>query len=187
MEEELQFCLSAAKESMENAIAHLKGELSKIRAGKASSSMVESVKVDYYGSQTPLSQVANISTPDARSIMIQPWEKNIIDVISKAIVAAKLGFNPSNDGGVIHINVPPLTEERRKELVKRAKSEGETGKVSLRTARKEGNDFLKQLEKDGLSEDQAKKGEEQIQAMINSYNTQIDQILKEKEADILTV
>ena len=187
MEEEIKFCLQNTKEEMEKSLSHLHVELSKIRAGKASTNMVDSVKVDYYGSETPLNQVANISTPDAKTIVIQPWEKAMIDPISKAIVSANLGFNPSNDGTVIHINVPPLTEERRRELVKRAKNEGEHAKVSVRNHRKEANDYLKSLLKEHISEDSIKNAENLVQQYTDDFSHKIDEALNQKEQDILTV
>lgn len=187
MDEELKFYLEETKDAMQKAIDHLYKELSKIRAGKANPSMVEGVKVDYYGSETPLNQVANVSTPDAKTIMIQPWEKTMIDPISKAIMDANLGFNPSNDGNVIHINVPALTEERRRDLVKKAKAEGESCKVSIRTIRKDTNDTIKQLQKDGLSEDMSKTGEGEVQKMTDAFSAKTDEAINQKEKDIMTV
>ena len=187
MDDEIKFCLDNSKEEMRKSLDHLAFELSKIRAGRASANMVDSVKVDYYGSETPLSQVANVSTLDARSIMIQPWERSLIDAITKAIMNAKLGFNPSNDGTVIHISVPPLTEERRRILVKRAKVEGEHAKVSVRNHRKDANDFLKDLQKEGVSEDLIKNAEKEIQHFTDDFSHKIDLALDEKEKDILTV
>lgn len=179
--------LDEAKELMDKAISHLNVELSKIRAGKAHPSMLDTVKVDYYGSMTPLKQVANVSTPDARTITVQPWEKPMLDAISTAITNSNLGLNPQNNGEVIIINVPPLTEERRRDLTKRVRAEGEHAKVSVRNARKEANDFIKSAEKDGLSEDMAKTGEAKVQDLTNSYTEKVDAILKSKEEDIMTV
>lgn len=187
MNEEVQFYIDEAKESMEKALHHLQLELGKLRAGKASPAMVESVKVEYYGSPTPLSQVANVSTSDARTITIQPWEKNIIGAIEKAIINANLGLNPSNDGAVIRINVPPLTEERRRELVKKTKGEGEQAKVSIRNIRRDANEAIKKLQKDGLPEDMAKDGEGRVQQITDKYIARVDEILAVKEKEIMTV
>lgn len=173
--------------SMKKAIDHLESELKKIRAGKAHPSMLDSVMVDYYGSMTPLKQVANVSTPDPKTISVQPWEKAMLDPIATAIINANLGLNPQNNGEVIMINVPVLTEERRRDLVKRAKAEGEHAKVSIRNARKEANDMIKDLEKDGLSEDEAKRAEQKIQDLTNSHSDKVDYVLDLKEKDIMTV
>ncbi len=187
MEEEIEFILDATKESMVKAITHMEKNLTKIRAGKASPSMVDTVFVDYYGSQTPMSQVANVGTMDARTLTIQPWEKAMLEPIERAIINSNLGLNPQNNGEMILINVPQLTEERRRELVKQAKSESEDAKVSVRNARKDGNDEVKKLEKDGLSEDRAKDIEAEIQKLTDSYSQRIDTILEAKEADIMKV
>jgi ribosome recycling factor len=184
MNEEIQLILDAAKEHMQDAIEHLKRELANIRAGKASPMMLKGVHVDYYGSQTPLAQVANINTPDAQTISVQPWEKNMIPEIEKGIMVANLGFNPMNNGESVIINVPPLTEERRKELVKAAKAEAESDKVSVRNARKEANNDIK---KSDASEDEQKNAEITVQEMTDKFIKQIDEILKVKEAEIMTV
>ena len=184
MEEDIQLVLDSTKDSMDNAIKHLNKQLNTIRAGKASPAMLNTVMVDYYGSQTPLSQVANVNTPDGRTITIQPWEKNLIQEIEKAILIANLGFNPMNNGESLIINVPPLTEERRKDLVKQAKSEAEDAKVVVRNARKDGNSETKKLE---LSEDLEKNVNVDIQELTDSYVKMIDKILSEKEAEIMTV
>ena len=176
-----------AKESMEAALDHLHKELLKIRAGKASASMLEGVLVDYYGTNTPLNQVSNINTPDARTISVQPWEKPMLPVIEKAIMVANLGLNPQNNGELIIINVPPLTEERRLGLVKQTKTEGEHAKVSIRNARKEANDEIKKLQKDSISDDLAKDAEERIQKLTDAYGKNVDSILEVKEKDIMTV
>jgi len=176
-----------AKESMEAALDHLHKELLKIRAGKASASMLEGVFVDYYGTNTPLNQVSNINTPDARTISVQPWEKPMLPVIEKAIMVANLGLNPQNNGELIIINVPPLTEERRLGLVKQTKTEGEHAKVSIRNARKEANDEIKKLQKDSISDDLAKDAEERIQKLTDAYGKNVDSILEVKEKDIMTV
>jgi ribosome recycling factor len=187
MQEEVDFVLEHSKERMKAAINHLEKELIHVRAGKASPAMLDGVMVDYYGSMTPLSQVANINTPDARTIAIQPWEKKMIPVIEKAILNANLGFNPDNNGEMIRINVPVLTEERRKGLVKQAQHEGEIAKVSVRTVRKEANESLKKLQKDGVAEDIVKDAEEEVQEMTNSYSVKIDNLVKAKEKDIMTI
>ena len=185
--EEIDMIYDMARESMEAALDHLHKELLKIRAGKSSSSMLEGVYVDYYGTNTPLSQVSNINTPDARTISIQPWEKPMLPIIEKAIMAANLGLNPQNNGELIMINVPPLTEERRLNLVKQTKAEGEHAKVSIRTARKEANDEIKKLQKETISDDLAKDAEERIQKLTDTYGKDIDSILEVKEKDIMTV
>jgi ribosome recycling factor len=187
MNEDVQFCLDSAKEKMENAIVHLDKEFHKIRAGKSSPEMLDSVKVDYYGNMVPLNQVSNINTPDPKSIVVQPWEKNMLVVIEKAIMAANLGFNPKNDGTILRIMVPPLTEERRKELVKKAKTEAENSKISIRMIRKDANTEGKQLEKDGVPEDDIKKLETDIQNLTNSFIDKVDKLLAAKEKDIMTI
>lgn len=184
MNEEVNFVIDTAKESMDNAISHLEKELVKIRAGKASPAMLSSVMVDYYGSQTPLSQVSNINTPDARTISVQPWEKSMLQVIETAIMNANLGFNPMNNGDFVIINVPPLTEERRIQLVKQAKAEAEDAKVSVRSARQEANKEIKNLD---VSEDLEKNAIIDIQELTDSYVTKIDQILDLKEVEIMKV
>jgi ribosome recycling factor len=187
MTEEIKLIIEDMKEHMEKAIEHLEVELSKVRAGKANPSMFDTVHVDYYGTITPLSQVANINTPDARSIVIQPWEKAMIEPIEKAINAANLGFNPQNDGTLIRINVPPLTEERRKDLVKKARSEGEHSKITIRNLRRDANEHVKKEHKAGLPEDMAKDAEDSVQDLTNSFITKIDNHLDVKEKEILTI
>jgi ribosome recycling factor len=187
MTEEVQFCLDVAKESMQNALVHLEREMQKVRAGKASPQMVENIKVDYYGTMTPLNQMANVSAPDPKTIFIQPWDKNALQPIEKAIMAANLGFNPMNDGMVIRIPVPPLTEERRREYVKRAKTEAENSRIVIRGLRKEANDTAKKLEKQGIPEDEIKKLETEIQKMTDDNIQKIDKIIAAKEKDIMTV
>lgn len=187
MEEEIEFILDSAKESMNKAIEHLEKNLTKIRAGKASPSMLDTVFVDYYGSQSPLNQVANVGTLDARTLTVQPWEKAMLEPIERAIINSNLGLNPQNNGEMIMINVPQLTEERRRDLVKQAKSEVEDSKVSIRNARKDANDEVKKLEKDGLSEDRAKDLESEVQDLTNAYSAKADKILGAKEADIMKV
>ena len=187
MEEEVQFCLEIAKENMENAISHLEKELSNIRAGKASPDILNGIFVDYYGVNTPLNQVANINTPDLKTIVVQPWEKNMLTPIEKAILAANIGLTPGNNGEVIHINIPALTEERRNQLVKQVKAEGENAKVSIRNARKNANDDLRKLENEGLSEDREKSAEDEVQEMTNDYSKKVESFLKVKEKDLMTI
>ncbi len=187
MTEEIKMAIDEAKEQMSQAISHLTSQLQKIRAGKANPSMLDSVFVDYYGSQTPLAQVANVSTLDARTITVQPWEKAMLDEIAKGIMNSNLGLNPQNNGELIIINIPVLTEERRKELVKRAKAEGEDAKISIRNQRKDANNFIKELKDDGLSEDIAKRGEDEVQKVVDSFSTKVDALIDAKEKDIMTV
>lgn len=179
--------LDEAKEAMNQAIEHLKEELMKIRAGKATPSMLDGVMVEYYGSMTPISQVANVNTTDARTITVQPWEKSILDEIAKGIINSNIGLNPQSNGEIIIINVPALTEERRKDLVKKAKAEGEKAKVSIRNQRKDANDFIKGLKNNGLSEDMAKTAEDEVQKIVDSYSKKVDDLIDLKEVDIMTV
>lgn len=187
MTEEVQMALDEARESMSKSIDHLETELTKIRAGKAHPSMLQGVQVDYYGSMTPLNQVANVSTSDARTILVQPWEKAMLDPISTAIINANLGLNPQNNGEMIIISVPVLTEERRRDLTKRVRAEGEHAKVSVRNARKDANDLIKMAEKDGLSEDMAKTAESKVQDITDEFSKKIDTIVDAKEKDVMTV
>ncbi len=187
MNEDVQFCLDVAKENMQNALAHLEKEMQKIRAGKANPQMLEGIKVDYYGTITPLSQMANVNTPDPKTIFIQPWDKNALAPIEKAIMSANLGFNPINDGMVIRIPVPPLTEERRRDLVKKAKAEAENGKVVVRNLRRDANETAKKLSKDGVADDEIKKLEADIQLVTDDYIRKIDSLLVTKEKDIMTI
>lgn len=184
MNEEVQFILDTTKESMAAAIAHLEREFLKIRAGKASPAMLSSVLVDYYGSQSPLSQVANINTPDGRTISVQPWEKGMLQEIEKAIMNANLGFNPMNNGDMIIINVPPLTEERRIQLTKQAKAEAEHAKVGVRSARQDANKEIKDLE---ISEDLENNATADVQDLTDTYTNKIDDFLMKKEAEIMKV
>jgi len=184
MTEEIEFILDSTKEAMNSAISHLEKELRSIRAGKASPAMLANVQVDYYGSQTPLSQVANVNTPDARTISIQPWEKNMLQEIEKAIMIANLGFNPMNNGENIIINVPPLTEERRKDLAKQAKAEAEHAKVGVRNARKDANNEIKKLD---ASDDMKKNTEADIQTLTDNFVKEIDEKYTVKEKEIMTV
>lgn len=185
MNEDIKFILDTAKEAMDAAVKHLEKEFINIRAGKATPAMLGSVMVEYYGSQTPLNQVANVNTPDGRTITVQPWEKSMLQEIERGIMIANLGFNPMNNGETIIINVPPLTEERRKELSKQAKAEAEDAKVGVRNARKEANNDLKHL--DDISEDQQKNAEIDIQEMTDSYVKKIDQLFEVKDNEIMTV
>jgi ribosome recycling factor len=188
MNEEIELIIDDSTERMEHAIAHLDHELAHIRAGKANPRMIESVMVDYYGVMTPIMQVANVNTPDARTIAIQPWEKKMIQTIEKAIMNSNLGFNPENNGEFIRINVPVPTEERRRNLVKDAHKEGEIAKVSVRAARKDGNDYLKKLLKGKeISEDQENDTVETIQNLTDKYTKKIDELISAKEKEILTV
>ena len=185
--EELELYLDTAKEMMEKAIVHTKQELAKIRAGKAMPNMLDVVKVDYYGSLTPLNQIAAVNSPDARTLFVKPWEKSMTSAIEKAIMNSDLGLNPQNDGEQIIINIPQLTEERRRDLVKQSKAVTEDGKISIRSARKDTNDELKKLQKDGLSEDLVKSGEDRVQDLTNAYNKKLDDLLIQKEQEIMTV
>lgn len=187
MTEEIEFILDSAKESMTGSIAHLEKEFLNIRAGKASPAMLGSVFVDYYGSQTPLAQISNMNVPDARTITIQPYEKNMLHPIEKAIMVANIGFNPMNNGDVIIISVPPLTEDRRRDLVKQAKSEAEDAKIGIRNVRKDANTDIKKLEKDGTSEDICKSAEDEVQNLTNSFIRKVEELLAIKEAEIMKV
>ena len=187
MTEEIEFVLDSAKESMTGSIAHLEKEFLNIRAGKASPAMLGSVFVDYYGAQTPLAQIANLNVPDARTITIQPYEKSMLHPIEKAIMIANIGFNPMNNGDVIIISVPPLTEERRRDLAKQAKVEAEDAKIGIRNVRKDANTEIKKLEKDGTSEDVCKRAEEEVQQLTNSFIKKVDELLVIKDAEIMKV
>lgn len=187
MEEELKFIFDSAKEGMENAIERLDHELARIRAGKASPQMLGSVQVEYYGSMTPLKNVANVNTPDSKTLQIQPFEKGLIEEIEKGIMRANLGFNPMNDGKVVRISIPPLTEERRRDLVKQSKAVAEQAKVSIRNSRKDANDEIKALQKDGMAEDTAKVAEADIQELTTTYSNKVDAMVAEKEVDIMTI
>ena len=182
--DEVKFILDTTKEEMDNAILHLEKQFVNIRAGKASPSMLGSVMVDYYGSQTPLQQVSNVNTPDGRTITVQPWEKNMLQEIEKAIMVANLGFNPMNNGESIIINVPALTEERRLELAKQAKAEAEDSKVGIRNHRKEALHELKKLD---ISEDLMGNAEIDVQEMTDKYSKKVDDLFAAKEKEIMTV
>ena len=187
MTEEVNFNLDVAKEAMQEVITRLDSALAKIRAGKANPQMLSAIKINYYGVQTPLAQAANISTADAQTISIQPFDKSLITDIEQAIVEANLGFNPANNGEKIIINVPPLTEERRRDLVKQAKAEIENSKVSVRNIRQKTNDEMRKLGKDGLSEDLVRDAEDSVQDLTSTYSSKIDAIYLKKESDIMTV
>jgi ribosome recycling factor len=179
--------LENAKTSMDKTISHLETELQKVRAGKASPAMLESVMVDYYGSMVPLSNTASVNSQDSRTLVIQPWEKSMLTPIEKAIQAANLGFNPQNDGVIIRIMVPPLTEERRKQLTKTAKGIGEDAKVGIRTVRKDSMEQIKKLQKDGVPEDEAKSAESKIQILTDNSVSKVDKHIEQKEKEIMTV
>ena len=185
--EEIDFILESTEEAMNSSIAHLEKAFLNIRAGKASPAMLGSVFVDYYGSATPLSQVSKISVPDARTITLQPFEKNMLHVIEKAIMIANIGFNPMNNGDLIIISVPPLTEERRRDLAKQAKVEAEDAKIGIRNVRKDANSDIKKLEKEGTSEDVCKDAEEEVQSLTNTFIRKTDELLATKEAEIMKV
>lgn len=185
--EEIELYLDDAKDTMDGAIKHLIIELGKIRAGKASPQMLEGLQIEYYGSMTPIQNVATINTPDARTLAIKPFEKKIINDIEKAIRNSNLGFSPSNDGELIRISVPPLNEERRRELVKRAKNEIETAKINIRNIRQDANNSLRKLTKEGVSEDLVKSSEERVQKLTDSFVAKIEQIFSVKEKEIMEV
>jgi ribosome recycling factor len=187
MSDDLAFILEVAQDSMKKALDHLESELVKIRAGKASPQMLEGLTVDYYGSLTPLNQVGNVSVMDARTLTIQPWEKNMLQPIERAIINANLGVTPQNDGNVIRLFMPPLTEERRKEFVKRANGEGEQSRVAIRNIRRDSIEQIKKLQKDGLSEDEAKDAEKQIQDITDKHITLVEKHLAAKEKEIMAV
>ncbi|RLD82909.1 MAG: ribosome recycling factor [Bacteroidetes bacterium] len=187
MDEEVELILEDTEDNMKNAITHLEKTLIKIRAGKANPRMLQGVLADYYGTMTPISQIANVGTSDARTIVIQPWEKQMIGPIEKAIMNANLGFNPDNNGEVIRINVPMLTEERRVLLVKQVKHEGEEAKISLRSSRRDAMEMLKKMKDDGLSEDKQKRAEDKVQKLTETYYAKVDGLIVEKEKDIMTI
>lgn len=187
MNEDVQMLMELADDSMKSAVNHLEKELIKLRAGKANPHVLDGIKVDYYGQRSPLNQVSNIGTTDARTIIVQPWDKSMANVIYKEIMKSNLGFNPVNKGDILIINVPPLTEERRRELVKFVKNEGENCKISIRGARREAISELKDLKNDGLSEDMQKKGEEDIQKITNKFTKVVEKIISAKEKELMTV
>jgi len=187
MSEALDLIISDAGNTMKKAISHLEVELGRIRAGRANVQILDGVYVDYYGASTPLNQVANITIPDARTFSIQPWERNMLGTIEKAIIASNIGLNPQNDGQIIRLFLPPLTEERRKDLVKKVNAEGEQGKVTIRNIRRDAIEHIKKLQKDGLSEDIAKGGEGRVQGLTDKYIALVDEHCREKEKEIMTV
>jgi ribosome recycling factor len=187
MNEDAQLVIEVAKEKMEKTLHFLETDLSRIRAGKANTHILDGILVEYYGNPVPLAQVANINTPDPKTIAIQPWDKKMIEHIEKAIMASNLGITPVNNGELIRINIPMLTEERRKELVKQVKHEGETAKVSIRNARRDANEELKKMHKEGLPEDEMKKGELDIQKMTDDHSAKIEKLIEAKDKEILTV
>jgi ribosome recycling factor len=187
MDELVELLMDETRGKMDKSIRHLENELITIRAGKANPSILNGIMIDYYGVQTPLNQISNIGTPDARTVAIQPWEKPFIGAIEKAILQANLGLNPVNNGEIIRINIPPLTEERRKDLVKQVRNEGENTKVGIRNSRREANEELKNMKKDGLAEDAEKGAVEEVQKMTDEYIENIDKIIEAKEKDIMTV
>lgn len=187
MSEDLLMILDGAESSMKKAVAHLEAELLKIRAGKATPQMLDGIMVEYYGSPTPLNQVANVSAVDARTITIQPWEKNMLQPIERSIINSKLGINPQNDGVMIRMFLPPLTEERRRELVKRCNGEGEQAKVAVRNIRRDAIEGIKKLQKDGLSEDAAKDAEKEAQEITDRFIALVEKHLAAKEKEIMAV
>ncbi len=187
MSELIKKVLDDAKMSMDKAIEHCENEIAKIRAGKAMPSMLDGIMVDNYGNPTPLSQVANVNTPDARTLVVQPWEKTLIPEIEKAIMEANIGLNPQNDGTIVRLNVPPLTEERRRDLVKKVKEEAEKGRIAIRNIRKDANEKIKRLKSEGVSDDEMKTGEAEVQKLTDAYIVKVDKEAENKEKDIMTV
>src|SRR5512137_939795 len=187
MNEDVELIIEETRDRMQKALEHLEHELARLRAGRSNPALLDGITVDYYGVNSPLTQVSNINTPDAKTIMIQPWEKNMLGTIEKAIMAANIGLTPVNNGEVIRINIPPLTEDRRHQLVKQVRNEGETAKISLRNSRKWANDELKRMQKDGLPEDIEKDATENVQEITNSFNTKIDKVMAAKERYVMTV
>lgn len=187
MLEETEEIIEEAKVSMQKATEHFQSELTKIRAGKASPNMLDGITVDYYGTPTPISQVGNLSAVDARTLTIQPWEKNMLQPIERAIIAANIGINPQNDGNIIRLFLPPLTEERRKEFVKRSNAEGEQAKIVIRNIRRDAIEQVKKAQKDGLSEDEAKEAEAEIQSVTDTHIVLIERHLDAKEKEIMSV
>lgn len=185
--EEIELYIEEANDHMEKTLKHVGLELTKIRAGRAMPNMVDGIMIEYYGNSTPLNQVASINTPDARTLVIKPWEKILVGEIEKAIINSDLGLNPQNDGEMVRLNIPPLTEERRVNLVKQVKNEGEQGKISIRNIRKDANENLKKLLKEHVSEDEVKKAEQTIQTLTDEYVKKIDALLAKKEEEIMHV
>jgi ribosome recycling factor len=187
MNEDVELIIEETRDRMQKALEHLEHELARLRAGRATPALLDGITVDYYGVNSPLAQVSNINTPDPKTILIQPWEKTMLQTIEKAIMAANIGLTPVNNGEVIRINIPPLTEERRHQLVKQVRNEGETAKISVRNARKWANDELRQMLKDGLPEDMEKGAVEDVQQMTHDYNGKVDKVMAVKEKDVMTV
>jgi ribosome recycling factor len=187
MSDDLELILEDALDQMKKALSHLESELIKIRAGKANPQMLEGLAIDYYGSATAINQVANVSVMDARTLTIQPWEKNMLQPIERAIIAANLGVTPQNDGNIIRLFMPPLTEERRREFVKRANGEGEHSKVAIRNIRRDAIEEIKKLQKDGLSEDEAKDAEKKVQELTDKNIVLVEKHLSTKEKEIMSV
>lgn len=185
--EEIQLELDEAKTLMQKSVDHTASELLKIRAGKAMPNLLDGILVSYYGAPTPIQQVASINTPDARTLSIKPWEKNLIGEIEKAIINSDLGLAPQNNGEIVMLTIPPLTEERRKSLVKQVKNECENGKISIRNVRKDTNDALKKLQKEGVAEDEIKRAEDTVQKLTDQYSSKIDALLEKKEGEIMKV
>ena len=184
---DLQSIYQETTEQMEKSISHLEYELLRVRTGKANTALLDSVMVEAYGSMMGLSSVANISTPDARTLVVQPWDKSTLKAIETAIINSNLGLNPGNDGEIIRINLPPLTEERRRDLLKLAKSMGEDAKVAIRNGRRDANEKIKKLQKDGLAEDEAKNAESKIQQITDKMSARVEEILTNKEKEIMTI
>jgi len=187
VDEEIKFYLDDAEESMGKALQHTQVEFARIRAGKASPAMLDSIRVDYYGTPTPIANVANVAAPDARTLFIKPWEKNMISEIAKAIKNSDLGLNPQSDAEGVRLNIPPMTEERRRDLVKQAKNESESGKVRIRAIRKDVNEALRKLQKDGASEDSVKDAEAKVQKFTDTYISKVEEFLGKKESEIMTI
>jgi ribosome recycling factor len=187
MNEDIQLYIDDARETMKKALLHLEDELDRVRAGKANPTMLSGVFVDYYGTSTPLIQVANVTAPDARSLIIKPWEKAMIGPIEKAIHAANIGLNPQNDGEIVRLNLPIMTEDRRRELVKKVKLIGEQSRVSIRNVRRDANEGIKSLVKDGVSEDEVKDGEAVVQEITNEFIAKVEKHLEVKEEEIMKV
>lgn len=187
MNEEVEMIIEETRERMQKALDHLEHELARLRAGRATPVLLDGITVDYYGVNSPLSQVSNINTPDPKTILIQPWEKTMLGAIEKAIMAANIGLTPINNGEIIRINIPPLTEERRHQLVKQVRTEGETAKISIRNARKWANDELKRMLRDGLAEDIEKNAAETVQELTHEFSGKIDKVMALKEKDVMTV
>jgi len=185
--EEIELLIEEARELMQKAVEHTTSELTKVRAGKAMPNLLDGITVNYYGSPTPLNQVSSITSPDARTLAIKPFERNMISEIEKAIINSDLGLAPQNNGEIVILTIPPLTEERRKQLVKQVKNECENGKISLRTVRKDTNDALRKLQKEGVAEDEIKRAEDSVQKLTDNYSSKIDEQYEKKEAEVMKV